>query len=382
MIIYNHLPVLLRLYQYKGTVLQDTVWHVVTVNLVTFMVLVFFQPADTDSSSWHGTSRPSWLPDPWFSVSEVSPIAWQMLILPLGFLLGLRSNQAYDRWSLGVDSYTNCINAGSELCRQASSYVRMDVRMDVEGGSGEGPNWQYRNAPAGTLPPAGEEDYKDPEKERLFRHVFAFLALVRQDIRKRRLDKAGSEKEQYDRAIEERLHVTDEEMKHLIECGAYTEDVNAPLIVARWLSHDVAALVERVSVPTLIVAMEHNIKDMVNAFTEIDKISDHPVPWPYTHLTQFFLVMWIYSLPLCMAPIYGTGSFFLMTGLSIILFGMDSVAREIQDPFGESSAKRPAQQTIAQLALPCHTAAAVHSFRCARFARVGRADRRSVGTDT
>eukprot|EP01043_Picozoa_sp_COSAG02_P013295 COSAG02_NODE_529_length_20702_cov_43.720555_13_plen_88_part_00 len=40
-------------------------------------------------------------------------------------------------------------------------------------------------------------------------------------------------------------------------------------------------------------------------YHEIEKIADHPVPWPYTHLTQFFLVIWTYSLPACLVPTYG-----------------------------------------------------------------------------
>jgi hypothetical protein len=40
-------------------------------------------------------------------------------------------------------------------------------------------------------------------------------------------------------------------------------------------------------------------------FHDIEKIAEHPVPWPYTHLTQFFLVIWVYSLPLCLVPTYG-----------------------------------------------------------------------------
>ncbi len=290
MIIYDHLPVLLRLFQYKGTVLQDTAMHVILVNVVVLGVLVFSNEGWLD-----GTARPEWMPAPFFP-ADVSPIAWQMLILPLGFLLGVRSNQAYDRWSTGVDAYTTCINAASELCRQASSYVR----MDVEGGSGVEPNWQYRNVPSGQMPALGESDYEDPDKERLFRHALAFLALVRQDIRKRRLFLDENRAEVITRATEDRLHVTEAELEHLVDGGVYTADVNGPLVVARWLSHDVAALVHRISVPTLIAAMEANIGRMVQAFHQIDMISDHPVPWPYTHLTQFFLVIWVYTLPIPM----------------------------------------------------------------------------------
>lgn len=42
-------------------------------------------------------------------------------------------------------------------------------------------------------------------------------------------------------------------------------------------------------------------------YFDIEKISDHPVPWPYTHLTQFFLVIWVYTLPICLVPTYGFG---------------------------------------------------------------------------
>jgi predicted membrane chloride channel (bestrophin family) len=292
MIIYDHVPVLLRLIQYKGTVLEDTAPHLILVNLVVVLVLLFSE------GGWlAGSSRPEWMPAPVFSTQgPVSPIAWQMLILPLGFLLGVRSNQAYERWSNGVESYTQCISAASELCRQASSYVK----MDVEGGSGEGPNWQYRNAPSGVWPESGQNDYEDPDKERLFRHSLAFLAMVRQDIRKRRIVDNEDREAVIRRATEDRLHVTEQELQHLVDTGVYSPEVNGPLVIARWLSHDVAALAHRISLPTLVAAMETNIGKMVGAFQQIDKISDHPVPWPYTHLTQVFLIFWVYTLPLAM----------------------------------------------------------------------------------
>lgn len=297
MIIYNHLALYLRLFQYKGTVLQDTSAHVLGVNVMVFFVWVFFTALESHPQQTQildatgavsslvvdeGTSsstRPDWLPGPW-NLGEVSPLAWQLLMLPLGFLLGLRSNQAYDRYLAGVDSYTSLIQAAAELSRQVSSYVRMDVSKGAGGGGGAEPVWEYRNVPAGTQPPPGEEDYQDEQKERLFRHVLAFVALVRQDIRNRRLENIGSEADQRERATEERLHVTQQEMDYLIACNAYEEETNAPLMVARWLSHDVAALSHRVGHGPIVAAMEANIGKMVEAFTTIDKISEHPVPWP------------------------------------------------------------------------------------------------------
>ena len=90
MIIYDHTTVLGRLFQWKGTVLQDTLLHVAVANAVTLVVLLFLQVDGV--VAWQ--ERPSWVPAP-VAVQDISPLAWQLLMLPLGFLLGLRSNQAY-----------------------------------------------------------------------------------------------------------------------------------------------------------------------------------------------------------------------------------------------------------------------------------------------
>lgn len=154
------------------------------------------------------------------------------------------------------------MQASGELCRQASSYIKTDVRENGEEGE---PDWQYKHPAAGAYPAPGKEDYRDENKQRILRHVFTFIALVRQDIRNKRLDSPKTEEEMRERALMERLHVTQEEMDYLIKEGAYDEDINAPLIAARWLSHDIAAVAHRVVVPTLIAAMEINVGAMVNA---------------------------------------------------------------------------------------------------------------------
>ena len=112
---------------------------------------------------------------------------------------------------------------------------------------------------------AEAEDCRDEQKQNIIRHAFAFMALVRQDIRNKRLPTPASEEEMLSRATEERLHVTQEEMNYLIKEGSYDEDINAPLIAARWLSHDIASVAHRVQIPTLIAAMEMNVGGMVTA---------------------------------------------------------------------------------------------------------------------
>jgi hypothetical protein len=93
MIIYEHTPILLRLVQWKGTVLQDTFSHVILVNIVTLLASMFVRiDGAVVWPSWD--DRPDWVPEA-VETREVSSLWWQLLMLPLGFLLGLRSNQAY-----------------------------------------------------------------------------------------------------------------------------------------------------------------------------------------------------------------------------------------------------------------------------------------------
>lgn len=126
------------------------------------------------------------------------------------------------------------VGAAGELCRQTISYVKYDD--------------QYRNPVPGTDPKEGEEDCADPDKERIFRHVFAFLAAVRQDIRNRRTVQNPDPEMQRKKALEERLHMTQQELDYIVRNGCYNKDINTPLIVGAWLSQDVAAVADRVKV--------------------------------------------------------------------------------------------------------------------------------------
>jgi predicted membrane chloride channel (bestrophin family) len=311
MIVYDHIPLPARFLQFKGTVLTSTMWHVLLISIdVSFVWWVMVR--------W----KPAFLSGVTDTMEEsASPLLWTLLMLPLGFLLGLRSNQAYMRFMLGVENYTHLVCAAMNLARQASSYIRYDG--------------QYRNPEPGMDPEAGYADYEDPHKQRIIRHVVAFVAAVRQDIRNRRLHPPESEAEQREQLVESRLHLTQPEIDYLVRKNAFDDTVHTPLVISRWLSDDIACVVDRVGSMPLIATMENSLERMVESFHNIDQIAIVPVPWPYTHLTQFFLMLWVYTLPICMVQEYGlTGSIIGMSFLAIILFGMDAVAREIQDPFG------------------------------------------------
>jgi len=173
----------------------------------------------------------------------------------------------------------------------------------------------------GTLPAEGQATCDDEAKQRIVRHVVADLAATRQDIRNLRLPPTQSAAEL--EAL--RLHITDVELQFLHESNIHDEDVNTPLIIARWLTYDLAMVLDRISPPTLVPMMEGNVGKMVTAYRGIDELSKHPAPWPYTHLTQIFLTFWVYSLPLCLIPLYSYATVLIMPLVTFVLFGMDAV---------------------------------------------------------
>ena len=48
---------------------------------------------------------------------ELRDCLWRQMF-PLGFLLGLRSNQAYGRYLEGISHYTDLVRSAADLCRQ------------------------------------------------------------------------------------------------------------------------------------------------------------------------------------------------------------------------------------------------------------------------
>lgn len=309
MIIYEHLSVATRVLQFKGTVWQDCQYHLVMVTFVSLAVQEALWAKDIGTMPFTNEllEKPRY---------DVNIIAWQIFMFPLGFLLGLRSNQAYGRYLDGIENYKNLLNAAADLCRQ-TAYIKSEAG-------------EYSPVAAGDDPAEGQTSCDDPAKEVFIRHALAFLAAVRQDLRNMRLP---SEDEK-DMLADLRLHVTSKELQYLYSSGIYDEDVNSPLIIGRWLTMDLARVVDRIEIPTLIAAMEDSIRRMISSYRGIDMLSSHPAPWPYTHLAQIFLIFWVYTLPVCLVPLYGYLTLAIMPVVALTLFGLDAVAREIQDPFG------------------------------------------------
>ena len=229
MIIYSHLTVCQRIVQWRGTVWHDVAVHFVLTTVVTLLVHQLFYAERL-------LGLPPFVGGPALEEprAQVSDLAWRVFMFPLSFLLALRSNQAFKRYLEGISYYTDLNCSITELCRQ-TTYIR----------TAEG---SFDLPEPGTQPREGQASCDDEAKQRIIRHCVAFATATRQDIRNLRLPPTQSHEEL--EAL--RLHVTDTELKFLHEQNVHDEDINTPLIVARWLTHDLAMVLDRVSPPTLI----------------------------------------------------------------------------------------------------------------------------------
>ena len=80
-----------------------------------------------------------------------------------------------------------------------------------------------------------------------------------------------------------------------LQAGVTNRETNTPLIIARWLTSDVTAVLHRIPNAPLAARLEGNVQALVQAYSGIWDISTHPVPWPYTHLAQILLILWLYT---------------------------------------------------------------------------------------
>lgn len=118
----------------------------------------------------------------------------------------------------------------------------------------------------------------------------------------------------------------------------------APMTTLLWLRRDVAEA-QRIKLITEKQAqsMDKHIADLHTVFNGMLKTTSTPLPFPYAHMINFFL--WVYLVtivlpvaavfdqggPLWLVRIWSVGSCTLM---SLMFFGLVNIGQQLEDPFG------------------------------------------------
>jgi len=80
--------------------------------------------------------------------------------------------------------------------------------------------------------------------------------------------------------------------------------------------------------------IDPHISNIVASWTGADKVKRTPLPYPYVQLLNLVLGVWVFSLPLTLAHLFGWLTPLISAVVAIALLGINEVASEIAMPFG------------------------------------------------
>jgi predicted membrane chloride channel (bestrophin family) len=86
------------------------------------------------------------------------------------------------------------------------------------------------------------------------------------------------------------------------------------------------------------------VTQYVHAWEEMNKLASSPFPFPLAQMTRTFLLFWVFSLPLVLikddTSLWAT--FLVIFGITYGFFGLEYVALQLSDPYGQDENDFPA----------------------------------------
>eukprot|EP01052_Picozoa_sp_SAG31_P040595 SAG31_NODE_5916_length_2257_cov_1.160334_2_plen_308_part_00 len=88
-------------------------------------------------------------------------------------------------------------------------------------------------------------------------------------------------------------------------------------------------------------AMNKNLNMLIQGFNGVDKVHTVQIPFPYAQMILLFLTLYVFSAPFMFVALFGWACFLPASALCCAFFGINEVALEIEDPFGEDENDLP-----------------------------------------
>lgn len=89
------------------------------------------------------------------------------------------------------------------------------------------------------------------------------------------------------------------------------------------------------------MSMNDNLNGLIEGFNGVDKITSVPVPFPYAQMILVFLSLYCFSAPFLFVTSFGWACVVPSLILSLAFFGINEVAIEIEEPFGDDDNDLP-----------------------------------------
>ena len=249
----------------------------------------------------------------WIDTVEFSDKPHTFTIIPVGFLLVFRSNLSYARWWEGRCMIGMLVFACRNIGIKSGSLIR------------------------------GPSILITQHTETIFRLSLAMMVSVRHSVQKASSEEEGLSDEGKKAFKELKLW----ELSHFLTPSersilATMPTVPPPMIINKLLYQEVTAptvgdVCIKYKWPTAVDDVNRHVQETLFTWQAMMKIVQTPMPFPYAHSLEIFLAIWVFSVPLPLLDSsvdLGWATVPITGAIAVLLFGINNVGAEIEDPFG------------------------------------------------
>ena len=260
-----------QLNDWEGTALRGC-WHDVAIcTVISFVMNVIVEAAGESSLDWF------------------APEMHSFLQLPVAFLLVFRTNFAVQRYFEGRNHVGKMVHSVRELARDVETYV------DIE------------------------EDKTKRDKADIARLLKAYLIAVRLSIRK--IEGAKME-----------------ELKFILTKEEYGKvqsvKKNFPVLIVAWIGDVIIRFKGKLLFDRAMDFMEDRTSCLMESWMGMQKLATTPMPFPYIQMLYALLYIYAYTYPIVLAHQYKWVSLPVTVLISLAVFGINQIGKELEDPFG------------------------------------------------
>ena len=124
--------------------------------------------------------------------------------------------------------------------------------------------------------------------------------------------------------------------------------VNSPVAVARIITERLLAARDRGLIDGhQLASLDQNVQLLVDYSGACDRIRTTPLPFAYAVHLRRALIVYCFTLPMVLAKDYGWSAVPVTLVISYILFGIEEIGVEIEDPFGLTANDLPIESFCA-----------------------------------
>jgi ion channel-forming bestrophin family protein len=227
--------------------------------------------------------------------------------LVLGLLLVFRTNTAYERFWEGRKAWGALVINIRNLAREIAVGLASD-RPELQA-----------------------------EKVKLLNLLIVFAIATKHHLRRQKIRPQKDDPQQIDAELEDWLEAE--------RRSALPQADNAPLQTALWIGQGIQHQFNQQTIDaSQRWAMNNLLNEMIAGLTSCERIRSTPMPLAYATYLKSLLLVYCLFLPFGLVDTLGAWTALVMALVSFILFGVEAIGDEIEDPFGTDPNDLPIDQ--------------------------------------